>query len=338
MSTDITPYINASLDQKREYAQMLSSAGDLLPRAFLGQVKNSETGLMEQRMLPGKILMIAETGAMLGIHPMAAIQGIDVIDGNPTIKPSLMSALVRERGFQLRSWLTGTIEGGDIAAHATLVRPDDPDFTYESTWTPFDAIRASKVGSYVPDGEGVWHILARSKNDEPMPWEAFTKRMLRWRAIGDVCSEGAEDVLLGVHYMPDELTNRVTDAGEYLPVPSEPSEDWEGLVNAAETVDEMVAIKNRAGDEWDDRLNTLMLARGGAMRRATRSDPVEDETDRLAREGAAKGIRRQCSIGYHDECSDREDETHSHTGECKCDCHAPLDPADPNYIAPPEDR
>ncbi len=300
MSTDIAPYVNASLEEKRAYAQMLSAAGDLLPRAFLGQVKNPETGMMEQRMLPGKILMIAETGAMLGIHPMAAIQGIDVIEGNPTIKPSLMSALVRERGFQLHSWLTGTIEGGDIAAHATLVRPDDPDFTYESTWTPFDAIRAGKVTSYEPDTEGVWHVRARSKSDEPMPWETFTKRMLRWRAIGDVCSEGAEDVLLGVHYMPDELTNRVSEAGEYLPVPSEPSEPWEALINAAETVDAMVKIKKRAGDEWDDRLNTLMLARAGMLHRAEPTEAMASDEDVVP--------------------------------------DAPLDPADPDYVAPEDDQ
>ncbi len=302
MSTDITPYVNASLEEKRAYAQMLSAAGDLLPRAFLGQVKNPETGQMEQRMLPGKILMIAETGAMLGIHPMAAIQGIDVIDGNPTIKPSLMSALVRERGFQLRSWLTGTIEGGDIAAHATLIRPDDPDFTYESTWTPFDAIRAGKVQEYSLDAETeTWHVKARSKAGEAMPWEAFTKRMLRWRAIGDVCSEGAEDVLLGVHYMPDELTDRVTEAGEYMPVPSEPTEDWEGLVNEAATPEAMVAVKNRAGDEWTDKLNTLMLARAGSMRRAAGEQTLTGEdVQEITRVGEA----------------------------------LPLDPAHPDYVAP----
>lgn len=309
MSTDITPYVNASLEEKRAYAQMLSAAGDLLPKAFLGQVRNADTGNMEQRMLPGKILMIAETGAMLGIHPMAAIQGIDVIEGNPTIKPSLMSALVRERGMQLRSWITGTIEGGDIAAHATLVRPDDPEFTYKSTWTPFDAIRAGKVDSYQPDDKGVWHVRARSKSDSALPWEAFTKRMLRWRVIGDVCSEGAEDVLLGVHYMPDELTDNVTAEGNYVQVPSVPTEDWEAQVKAADSVEAMLDVKTRAGAEWDDRLNTLMLSRAGEFRR----EPVEvtfettDEPSGEAPELEAEPVEPVKEV-------------------------ADLDPADPRYV------
>ncbi|MCI2959521.1 hypothetical protein MN032_17690 [Agromyces atrinae] len=272
MSTDITSYISASLEEKRAYAQTLSSAGDLLPDSFLGQIKNPETGLMERRIVPGKILMIAETGAMLGIHPMAAIQGIDVIEGHPTIKPSLMSALVRDRGFRLRSWLTGTIEGGDIAAHATLVRPDDPEFTYESTWTPFDAIRAGKVDSYEADGDGIWRIKARSEKDKPLPWEAFTKRLLRWRVIGDVCSEGAEDVLLGVHYMPDELTPNVTVDGGVLQVaeaPSAPARPWKADIAAAKTKDDLLDIRSQAmaAGEWSDTLQTELLTRIGMLNR-----------------------------------------------------------------------
>lgn len=39
------------------------------------------------------------------------------------------------------------------------------------------------------------------------------------------------------------------------------------------------------------------------------------ETDEAALAGAEKGIFRQCSIGWHDECSD------PHGDECNCDCH-----------------
>lgn len=276
MSTDITVYTKATLDEKRAYASMLSAAGDFLPRSFMGPVKNPESGLMEQRVIPGKILMIAETGAMLGIHPMAALQGIDVVEGNPTIKPALMSALVREAGHQLRSWITGTIEGGDIAAHATLVRKDDPDFTYESTWTPFDAIRAGKVDSYEPDGNGVWRVKARSEKDKPLPWEAFTKRLLRWRVIGDVCTEGAEDVLLGVHYTADELTNQVTPDGDVIRLPAGPSEDWAASIEKATTKDDLAAIKQRAGDELTPKLHAAILARYGNFTRAEAEEEVVD--------------------------------------------------------------
>ena len=45
----------------------------------------------------------------------------------------------------------------------------------------------------------------------------------------------------------------------------------------------------------------------------------EDATDRHAAEGAEKGRNRQCSIGWHEECSDRSGI--NHTGECACPCH-----------------
>lgn len=50
-----------------------------------------------------------------------------------------------------------------------------------------------------------------------------------------------------------------------------------------------------------------------------RPDETADAwTDRLAREGAALGVRRQCSIGWHGECSARHDGADA---ECRCDCH-----------------
>lgn len=42
-------------------------------------------------------------------------------------------------------------------------------------------------------------------------------------------------------------------------------------------------------------------------------------TDRLVMAGAARGINRQCSIGYHNECSNRDD---GPAARCRCECHA----------------
>ncbi|SFN66831.1 hypothetical protein [Mycetocola miduiensis] len=278
MSTDITPYRNASLDEKYRYARALAEAGDLLPKGLWANVRNAETGLMENRPSPGKVMLVAETGAMLGIHPMAALQGIDVIEGNPTIKPSLMTALVREAGHTLRIKKTGTIEGGDIAVTATLIRSDDPDFTYESTWEPKDAIRAGLIDSYKPNAEGVWQVRARSQNDNIKPWEAYTPAMLRWRAVGDVVREGAEDVLLGVHYTAEELTSGPTDAGEMVQVTAAPAEDWAALIAAATTKTELTAIANRAraAEQFTDAIRTLVLARSGMIHRG--ETPAEEPT------------------------------------------------------------
>jgi len=40
-------------------------------------------------------------------------------------------------------------------------------------------------------------------------------------------------------------------------------------------------------------------------------------TNRLLRIGQERGYLRQCSIGWHDECSDRR----SNEGMCSCPCH-----------------
>lgn len=55
-----------------------------------------------------------------------------------------------------------------------------------------------------------------------------------------------------------------------------------------------------------------------------RPDKLEGESDdeltnRMIREGVAAGKNRQCSIGWHEECSDRSGINHE--GDCQCACH-----------------
>jgi hypothetical protein len=40
--------------------------------------------------------------------------------------------------------------------------------------------------------------------------------MCVWRAVSEACREGAEDVLFGLHYTPEELGADVNDAGEVI--------------------------------------------------------------------------------------------------------------------------
>lgn len=44
------------------------------------------------------------------------------------------------------------------------------------------------------------------------------------------------------------------------------------------------------------------------------------DSDQDIREGAAKGRNRQCSIGWHSECSDRSG-INWNEGDCACPCH-----------------
>ncbi|MDJ0337428.1 hypothetical protein [Cryobacterium sp. PH31-O1] len=274
MSKEVTQYEAAGLDEKMRYVQTLASAGDLIPKGLWDRGAPS----------PGKVLLVMETGAMLGIHPMAALGGIHVIEGKPTISPGLMSGLVRKAGHKLRVNTTGTIEGGDFAATATITRSDDPDFTYSATWTPARAARAGLCKYEVNNGK--WVVTARSKSGNPLPWEAYSEGLCKARAIGEVVREGGEDVLMGVSYTPEEMGALVTDAGELQSTTgtdAEPAEDWAALVAAATTTAELMAIRDRASAAEQYTANrTMFLTKHGELSRAEASEASEASADTAA--------------------------------------------------------
>jgi hypothetical protein len=252
MSKEITQYEAAGLDEKMRYVQTITSAGDLIPKGLHDKGQPS----------PGKVLLVLETGAMLGIHPMAALGGIHVIEGKPTISPGLMSGLVRKAGHKLRVTTTGTIKGGDFTATATLTRADDPDFTYTASWTLARAATAGLSGKSV--------------------WKNYGEAMCKARAISEVVREGAEDVLMGVSYTPEEMGSLVTDSGEMVQVPSEPVGDWDALIAAADNKEALVEVVNRAkaANQFDDAVRTKALARFGMFNRPvpeTTPEPVGDD-------------------------------------------------------------
>lgn len=179
MGTDIEMYHRAPLDQRMTYAQAIVSAGRLLPRG----VDN-----------PGAVLLMFEAADMLGLHPMAGLTGIHIIEGKPSISANLMAALVRKAGHQLRVWIEG--EGDQMKAVATIVRQDDADFTFRAEFSHKDAQTAGLLGKDV--------------------WKKYERGMLKSRAISEVAREGANDALLGAVYTPEELGGEVDDQGELV--------------------------------------------------------------------------------------------------------------------------
>ncbi|TFD58079.1 hypothetical protein E3T43_07480 [Cryobacterium sp. Hh7] len=243
MSTDVTVYRNESLEARMGYARTMASAGDLIPKGLW----SSPGGGVLPSPSPGKVLLVMETGAMLGIHPVAALSGVNIIEGKPSISPALMSALVRGAGHTLRVVTDGTVEGGDFSATATLTRSDDLEFTYKATWTPHRAMRA-ELCSYTKVGD-VWKVSATGKGGGVKPWQAYTENMCKWRAVGEVCGEGAQDVIMGMH-TPDELGQNVTNAGEMVSTPDteserEPTEDWLALIEATDDKYDLAILSQR---------------------------------------------------------------------------------------------
>jgi hypothetical protein len=168
----------ASLPDKMQYARALAESG-MLPSQY--------------RKQPANLLYALEYAESLGLHPMAAITGIHVIEGKPSASSALISALVRRAGHKLR------VRGNDQEAVAQIIRADDPDYTFEVRWT---MARAEQAG------------LARKA-----VWKNYPAAMLKARAITEVARDACEEALSGMHYTPEELGANVDAEG--LPVDSE---------------------------------------------------------------------------------------------------------------------
>lgn len=277
MSTDVTVYQSASLADRKSYAQTLASAADLIPKG-LWAVSKDANGNNVNAPSPGKILLVAETGAMLGLHPMAALQGIDVIEGKATISPQLMTGLLRAAGHKVRVKSSGTVTGGDYKVTVTLIRSDDPDEPFESTWDIDRAVRAGLCSYTLDPATGRWSVRARSQSGKSLPWENYPETMCKWRAIAEVGREGGDDVLKGISYTPEEMGAVVSEDGQIDTTEPVPSEDWAVSVAAATTKDDLFAIRDRVVEagEYTDTIRVLVLTRAGDL---TRSDEAEEPVD-----------------------------------------------------------
>lgn len=198
--TDVMRYEGSPLDERMRYAETLANAGDLIPKGLMYQPidENTMAARGPKRPSPGKILLVMETGAMLGLHPVAALQGIHVIEGKASLAASTMSAVIRQAGHDLKVWTEGTVAGGDFRAVASLVRKGET-FEYRSVW---DAERATRAG-----------LLGKDN------WKNYFEAMCKNRAVSDVCRDGASDTLAGVIYTPDELGAIENDRGDIIDAP-----------------------------------------------------------------------------------------------------------------------
>ena len=186
MSQELSQRTPQALAEKQGWAQTLA-ASNLLPPAYQKQ--------------PANLFLAAEYADTLGIPRIAAVTGIHVIQGKPSMSADLMAAQVRRAGHKLR------VKASDTEAVAQLVRADDPDFTYECRWTLDRAKTAGLIGKAGGN------------------WQKYPAAMLKARAISEVIREGCSEVLYGAVYTPEELGATVDAEGgvvesESVPAPS----------------------------------------------------------------------------------------------------------------------
>jgi hypothetical protein len=204
-TVSVLPYEYMNIGDRWRYATALAGAKELLPKGL-------RSGTTEETA--AKVFLILETGAMLGLHPMGAFQGIDVIEGKATISPRLFTALARSAGHKLREQESGSIREGTYTFTVTIIRKDDPEYPVSRSFGLEDAVQAGLCQLVGQPGQH--KVQARSKNGDPLPWERYTKDLVQWRAYGRLMRAGAADVTMGVGYFPEELDVLVTEEGEVI--------------------------------------------------------------------------------------------------------------------------
>lgn len=262
---------DTSLAGRHRYAKALATGGDIVPKGLWSPVRRPDGTMGPPEPSAGKILVVTEIARMLGFHPLAGLMGVHVIEGKPTISPAMMSAKVRTSGHRLRVGTKGTVEGGDLIAFARLTRSDDPEFEYVVEWNLADAHRAG-LGEVKRNGQAfAW---ASPKDN----WRKYPRAMLKARAIAEVCREGAEDVLMGAAYIPDELGADTNEDGEAIAAaPRKPERDWVADINAAPDLDTLAELREalRTSPDYAPGLWNLLVTRAGSFMAAAEEQPLE---------------------------------------------------------------
>jgi hypothetical protein len=135
---------------------------------------------------PGNLIVAAQLGRALGIHPMIAVNQIYVVDGKPSTSALLISALIRKAGHKIR------YEGNTKYATVTIIRHDDPDFEFKVTWE----LKKNSNGN--PSGEEAG--LLQKDN-----WKKYPAGMLASRALTQCGRVACPEALLGVAHTTEEL-------------------------------------------------------------------------------------------------------------------------------------
>lgn len=167
--------------------------------AIIPQLQSFATSIQQAQLLPGHLrgkpadlLLIAMTGAELGLSPMQAIRSIHVIEGKPTLSADLMAALVMSRS--------------DVCEYLRPVELTDKIATYETRRKGWPApIRLSFS----------WEDAQRAKLTGKDNWTKYPGPMLKARCLSGIVRAAYPDLMMGI-YDPDELGAPVTIDAEVV--------------------------------------------------------------------------------------------------------------------------
>ena len=175
MMTDIErwePPTKVVLPVTDSWVTVLEQVGDLA-----GKLAVTEFVPKAMQRRPASVAAAILTGREMGLGPMAALRGIDVIEGKPRVTAEMLAARILAAGHRIE-WGETT----DTRATVRIVRGDGLSEA-EATWTKADAERAALWGKGA--------------------WGKYPRHMLRHRALTEAAGMACPDVALGLEVAQD---------------------------------------------------------------------------------------------------------------------------------------
>ena len=174
-------------DQLMRYTQMVA-VSNFCPRSLKGKTEKETIA---------NITIAVQWGMELGLTPMASIQNIAVVNGQPTVWGDMQLALVRGSG-KLKSFkerYEGDEKTGTLTAFCEVQRVGEDPAT-ES----YSQEEAKKAGLWGKSGT----------------WTTHAKRMLRYKARAFALRDNFADVLKGIHSQ-EEMMGSIIEAEVVTP-------------------------------------------------------------------------------------------------------------------------
>lgn len=183
----VAPIVPQDIEQAFRMATAITSA-DMAPKSFDRKAE--------------KVLVAILHGMEVGMTPMAAVQSIAVINGNPSIWGDGALGLVLGSGLveDIDEHMETTDDGAEIGALCIIKR--------KGRKTPI-------VGRFT------WDDAERAKlTKKPGPWQDYPRRMIKMRARAFALRDGFADVLKGLK-IGEEVRDTLEpdDTGTYTPRP-----------------------------------------------------------------------------------------------------------------------
>ncbi len=240
MTNDLVPHTDSTpsrqvafLPSKEETGRIWGIAQTLAQTSFVPKALRGDVPAIMAAML---------TGRELGILPMRALRQVSIIEGKPTPSPELMMAIALKAGHDV--FVAETSRERCVVEIRRADWPDDR--VARLTWDLEDAVAA---GLCTLD-EDTGRPRARSQSGSRLPWEAYTRAMLRSRAVSEACRTWLPDVVEGASYAPEELGARVTEHAhdqELVDAAEERGETFDPL--EGETDEVRRAVADAMGEE-----------------------------------------------------------------------------------------